>query len=75
LALFAIATALFYRWASANNDFFKDRGIAYEKPVLYLGNMAGMFLRKRAMLDIVCDLYTKGGSGKLVKFIDPDLIS
>jgi len=23
LALFAIATALFYRWASANNDFFR----------------------------------------------------
>nr|AAL68260.1 RE06354p [Drosophila melanogaster] len=84
LALFAIATALFYRWASANNDFFKDRGIAYEKPVLYLGNMAGMFLRKRAMLDIVCDLYTKGGSGKffgifaqrqpLLMVRDPDLI-
>ncbi|KAH8391653.1 hypothetical protein KR200_008186 [Drosophila serrata] len=84
LALFAIAFALFYRWATANNDFFKDRGLPFEKPLLYFGNMASMFFRKKAMFDIVCDLYNKGGSAKffgifeqrqpLIMVRDPDLI-
>ncbi|XP_017041063.1 probable cytochrome P450 9f2 [Drosophila ficusphila] len=84
LALLAIAFALFYRWATANNDFFKDRGIPYEKPTLYFGNMADMFLRKKAMFDVVCNLYKKGGSSKffgifeqrqpLFMIRDPDII-
>lgn len=64
LALFAIAFALFYRWATAKNDFFKDKGIPFAKPVFYFGNMASMFLRKKSMFDIVCDLYNRGGSAK-----------
>lgn len=84
LALFAIAIVLFYRWAAANNGFFKDRGIPYAKPTLYFGNMGDMFLRKKAMFDIVCDLYSKGGSNKffgifeqrqpLLMVRDPDII-
>ncbi|XP_016954056.1 probable cytochrome P450 9f2 [Drosophila biarmipes] len=84
LALFVVAVVLFYRWAAANNDFFKDRGIPYAKPTLYFGNMGDMFLRKRAMFDIICDLYSKGGSNKffgifeqrqpLLMVRDPDII-
>ncbi|KAH8318734.1 hypothetical protein KR074_004616 [Drosophila pseudoananassae] len=84
LGLFAIVCGLFYRWASANNDFFKNKNIPFAKPTLYFGNMAQMFLRKKSMFDVVCELYNKGGSNKvfgifeqrqpLLMVRDPDLI-
>ncbi|XP_001358028.1 probable cytochrome P450 9f2 [Drosophila pseudoobscura] len=84
VALLGIAFALFYRWATANNEFFKEKGIPFAKPKLYFGNMAQMFLRQKAMFDIVCDLYNKGGSNKvygifeqrqpLMMIRDPDLL-
>ncbi|KAH8382165.1 hypothetical protein KR009_002107 [Drosophila setifemur] len=65
LALLAIAFGLFYRWATVNNDYFAKKNIPFAKPTLYFGNMAGMFLKKKAMFDIVCDLYNKAGSNKI----------
>jgi len=44
--------------------FLQGSGHPYAKPTLYFGNMGDMFLRKKAMFDIVCDLYSKGGSNK-----------
>ncbi|KAI8046838.1 hypothetical protein M5D96_003052 [Drosophila gunungcola] len=67
LALFAIAFGFFYRWATANNDFFKNKGLPYAKPILYFGNMYEMFLRRKSMFDIVCDLYTQGGNFSVAK--------
>lgn len=64
LGLFLVACGLFYRWATANNDFFKNRNVPFAKPLVYFGNMSEMFFKKKSMFDVVCDLYNQGGSSK-----------
>lgn len=43
LLLFAILISyLFYKWATINNDFFKQRNIKHFKPKFLLGNLEDM---------------------------------
>uniref|UniRef100_A0A1A9UNC7 Cytochrome P450 n=1 Tax=Glossina austeni TaxID=7395 RepID=A0A1A9UNC7_GLOAU len=58
LLLFAIIY-LFYRWATANNDFFLKRGIPYKKPKILFGNMWNLILKRKSIVDIVVDLYNE----------------
>ncbi|XP_064549918.1 probable cytochrome P450 9f2 [Drosophila montana] len=64
LAIFVVALVLAYRWATANYNFFKERGIDYEKPYPFVGNMHKMVLRQQSMFDLIVDLYNKG-NGKV----------
>ncbi|EDW59415.1 probable cytochrome P450 9f2 [Drosophila virilis] len=86
LELFAIsvvALLLAYRWATANYNFFKERGIDYEKPFPFVGNMHKILLRQQSIFDLIVDLYNKG-NGKvygifeqrtpLLMIRDPELI-
>lgn len=34
-----------YKWITRDNDYFKKRGIAYEKPRFLFGNTAGVALK------------------------------
>ena len=36
----------FYKWATANNDYFERRNIKYLKPKFLIGNIAGAYFNK-----------------------------
>lgn len=60
LALVVVILLVAYHWATLHYNFFKDRGIQYDKPYPFFGSMIKMFLRQQSMFDIVVDLYNKG---------------
>uniref|UniRef100_A0A1A9WIC5 Cytochrome P450 n=1 Tax=Glossina brevipalpis TaxID=37001 RepID=A0A1A9WIC5_9MUSC len=74
---------LFYRWATANNDFFLKRGLPHKKPKILFGNMWDMVLRRKSIIDVTLDLYN-GHDGPvygvfesrqpILLIRDPDLI-
>lgn len=33
----------FYKWATSNNDYFKERGLRFMQPKFLFGNTGGMF--------------------------------
>lgn len=41
----------FYKWVTANNDYFETRQMAYLKPTFLLGNLGGMMLKIHQMDD------------------------
>jgi cytochrome P450 family 9 len=48
-----------WKWAFLNENFFKHRGVLYEKPLPIFGNVINFALRKRNMNLILSDLYKK----------------
>ncbi|XP_037811692.1 probable cytochrome P450 9f2 [Lucilia sericata] len=69
LILLAVAGYLFYRWATINNNFFKDRGVPYSKPTILFGNFFEMVLRKKSMFDLIIDIYNEH-NGKIYGVFD-----
>uniref|UniRef100_A0A1A9W7C0 Cytochrome P450 n=1 Tax=Glossina brevipalpis TaxID=37001 RepID=A0A1A9W7C0_9MUSC len=59
ILLIALVLYIFYRWATANNDFFSKRGIPHKKPKILFGNMAGLALRRTSIIDLIVDLYNE----------------
>lgn len=55
----AIIAFLFYKWATANYDFFEKRGIPFAKPVFLLGSNKHMFINKKSMMDAVVGWYNE----------------
>ena len=53
----AAALYLFYKWATANNDYFKNKGVPYAEPTFLLGSNGNMFLQKRSLPEIVMKMY------------------
>nr|XP_014086784.1 probable cytochrome P450 9f2 [Bactrocera oleae] len=60
-ALFVGSTLLyiFYRWATANFDFFEKRGIPYDKPFPMFGSLTQITLRRSSIFHTIKDLYNK----------------
>ncbi len=48
-----------WKWAFLNENFFKDRGVLFEKPLPIFGNVMNFALGKRNMNLILSDLYKK----------------
>uniref|UniRef100_A0A1I8PTR9 Cytochrome P450 n=1 Tax=Stomoxys calcitrans TaxID=35570 RepID=A0A1I8PTR9_STOCA len=59
LVLLTIGTLLFYRWATKNYEFFLKRNIAHDKPFFLLGSFKDMMLRRRNILEMVCDIHQR----------------
>ncbi|KAH8359122.1 hypothetical protein KR093_004467, partial [Drosophila rubida] len=51
-----------YRWSTATYNFFKDRGIEYDKPIPYVGSMRKLFFGQSSMMDLIIELYNKNDS-------------
>uniref|UniRef100_A0A1I8PRR0 Cytochrome P450 n=1 Tax=Stomoxys calcitrans TaxID=35570 RepID=A0A1I8PRR0_STOCA len=49
----------FYRWGTKNNDFFKNRNIAYEKPVFLMGSGQEVLMRKKTAFQVLCEYHQK----------------
>lgn len=84
--IIALVTLLFfiYRWLASINNFWKDRGVHYVKPLLLFGNYKDIILAKRPVLDVQLDIYNKlegekfGGYHEMISPVlmvrDPELI-
>lgn len=58
--IFGVAFAVFfYRWITANNDFFAKRGIPYDKPAFLIGSFVDIFRKEKSMYDVIIDLYNR----------------
>lgn len=56
----AIIVLIFlYRWVTKNNDFFKKRQIAYDKPAFFFGSVKDIALRKKSVLQVLCEIYNR----------------
>ena len=47
------AVYLFYKWGTKYFDYFKDLGIPYVKPVIFLGSNTNIVTRKMAISHLI----------------------
>ncbi|KAH8409757.1 hypothetical protein KR222_004897, partial [Zaprionus bogoriensis] len=59
LALFVVLLLLAYRWSVANYNFFKVRGIPYNKPYPLVGSNAKLLFGKQSNFNLAIDLYNE----------------
>jgi len=59
LYLIPVAIYLFYKWATANYDFFEKQGIAFVKPLPGLGSNMGIFFKKKPFVQSLMELYNQ----------------
>ncbi|KAH8388331.1 hypothetical protein KR093_004285 [Drosophila rubida] len=60
LALFVVALLLVYRWSTASFNFFKQRGIPYNKPYPLVGSKGKIIFGKQSNFNLIIDLYNEG---------------
>lgn len=59
LLLGGIICFLLYKIGTSTYKFFEEKGIPYEKPVPFVGNLAPVLLRRIPIADNVARLYNK----------------
>lgn len=47
----------FYKWATANNDYFKKKGIPFAKPTFLVGNSGKLLFRKASAQENIIEQY------------------
>jgi cytochrome P450 family 9 len=57
-AIIAVAY-LFYKWATANNDYFEKREVAFIKPLFLIGSYSNLFVNKMSLSDVVRKWYNQ----------------
>lgn len=62
----AVAAYFFYKWVTANNDYFEKRGIPFHKPVFLLGSNSNIIWNKMSFPDIVQKWYYERRPEKFV---------
>jgi poly(A) polymerase Pap1 len=53
IALVVAVCIAIYQYAVRNNDYWAKKGIAYIKPVPFLGNMANAITKKRPFAEVL----------------------
>ena len=66
LYLAAAALYLFYKWVTKNYEFFKERGIAFQKPVFLFGTNMNMLINKKSLPEIIALRYNAFYEEKMV---------
>ena len=66
LYLAVAALYLFYKWVKKNDDFFKERGIAYKKPVFMFGSNLNMLTKKDSLPETISKWYNEFYDEKIV---------
>lgn len=59
IAIIAIFTYIFYKWITRNHNYFKDRGIEYKKPFLFLGSTPSFWYSKKSIAEFFSSLYNE----------------
>lgn len=56
LALAIPALYLLWKYTTRNHDYFKIRGVPYEKPLPFFGNTASFLLHQQSVIDWTLNL-------------------
>ena len=59
LYLIIFVIYLFYKWGTKYNNYFKDLGIPYMKPVFLLGSNSNMITRRAAISNLLVKWYNE----------------
>jgi cytochrome P450 family 9 len=59
LLFLAIAIGYIFLLLTKNNDVFKKRGVEFEEPRLFFGNMLSVFTGKESEISLIESLYEK----------------
>ncbi|XP_075144766.1 uncharacterized protein LOC142219885 [Haematobia irritans] len=59
LILIIIAIIFLYRWVVKNNDFFEKRHVPYDKPAFFFGSGKEIYLRKKSIVQVFCEVYSR----------------
>ncbi|XP_061397874.1 probable cytochrome P450 9f2, partial [Musca vetustissima] len=59
IAFALIAGALFYYWATKNNNFFKERNLEYEEPRFLFGNSWEMLMKRKTGFEFLCEVHQR----------------
>lgn len=59
LALFLLVLLVIYKFLTRNDDFFKKRGVKFEKPSLLFGNLLPMFTGRETGMSLFENIYKK----------------
>lgn len=54
ISLFGYA---FFKWAKSNENYFKDRNLAFAKPKFLLGNVGAFMMKQQTALELSDSLY------------------
>lgn len=57
IILFTVAVVAFYKWATANSQFFEKRGVPYDQPYPLFGSQKDLVFGKTSMFENVNRLY------------------
>lgn len=58
----------FYKWATANDDYFKKKGIPFKKPTFLIGNSGNLLFRKKSAQDNLLEHYNNFPEAKYNSF-------
>lgn len=59
LYLIPVALYLFYKWATANYDFFSKQGIAFQEPWPLVGSNFGLIFKRKPFVESLMETYNK----------------
>jgi cytochrome P450 family 9 len=57
--LTAVAVFLFYKWATSENDYFRKRGIPFNKPLFLVGSRLGLLLKNSTIFEFIDEIYNE----------------
>ncbi|XP_063368031.1 cytochrome P450 6B2-like [Cydia amplana] len=67
-ALILVALAALYYYNTRTFNYWKDRGVKHDKPMLLFGNNLSNYLMKKSVSEIATDMYFKYPNEKIVGF-------
>lgn len=59
LALIATLAYLIYKWAKANENYFKFRGVKYVEPTFLIGNTGNLFFNRVSAVEYAQQIYNQ----------------
>lgn len=57
----------FYKWATKNDNYFKDRNLAYVQPTFLLGNLGAFMMKQLSAHEFADRLYTAHPTKKYMR--------
>ncbi|XP_073965058.1 cytochrome P450 6B6-like [Choristoneura fumiferana] len=72
---FGVTVYLIYLWSTRNHDYWKTRGVKYDKPVPFIGSIRRVFFQKVNFAQYLAELYQKYPNEKYVGYFGGHAVS
>lgn len=59
LLLLAVVFSFIFRLLTKNSDIFKKRGVEYDEPIIFFGNMLNVFTGKESETSLIESMYER----------------